>query len=858
MTELLHASDDTAGNLDDVPMHWRNDVVKTIENVEQCWSRGLVGGITELRGWITQMQRLSGFSREVCKQLYLAMSRCLALDREGSPSRVDIQQAFVRMGGVQHTCNMMMLRLSDEVIVAHVLNVLTAALQNSPLVAESFQLQEPHHLKLVLRTIERHRASWEVAEAGCKLIGHMCSHTAVDQGDNRPIRAKSHRECQNVLAREGAMDIVVEIIELYSKEVKALANRAEVMKQSKLREAAAASTRVVSEEISLGKPQLTTKKVPTTLGLKDRIAKVQANLELRNAWQRVIDKELITGKVQEAALQALNLLIEGNTDTTRQLAGTLWVQHMNVVLSVGESFMAKAEKLADAKYHKQKKKVDSDSEDESVGGLSPTAGRPREMGRKVQVPEGEARKAMTSLESLSHKLHIAVDVLRGHTSRDRPSLAVKACVFALQLLKHHKTQVEKVNHNAEWMRRGAAIGRSDPARDDDRRAHAPFGVILTTVQAIISTIRTHIENASVLTAAMSLLAELRSNALLSVPAGTQVEGSSAVKAFQALLVEAGGKDTEWLMRQAARLLVKAAKNTEPGDHRIVEFGVKPPDLEGNGHWLTPRMRRAADQARLLAELLAGDALGGSWGEYGEPGRWKKVLTRRDGLAAIAQLKEDERQAAAMGIGLEQYRAQTALKEFVQAYDDASTSSGSGSYLQPDEEVEEEDLMGEQEWARAVGFGVHDQVDFDRMWRKPITDAIRRCLPEQAPKGSIWAQEAEAKKKKLAADAVVLGVSLDDSLDELLVVEMLESEQGKLRVQATVRPQDKLQSNVIEMRAAELSKPESAAKSITCELSKNLSKSGNLLPKYGLRVKFRAKSASSPSLASLKKRMDDLA
>lgn len=110
-----------------------------------------------------------------------------------------------------------------------------------------------------------------------------------------------------------------------------------------------------------------------------------------------------------------------------------------------------------------------------------------------------------------------------------------------------------------------------------------------------------------------------------------------------------------------------------------------------------------------------------------------------------------------------------------------------------------------------------------------------------------------RKKKLAEDAAARGVSLEDSLDELLVVEMLESEQGRLKVQARVNPQDKLQSNVINLRAKDLTKPESTSKNITGELAKSLTKSGYILPKYGLGVKLRMGSCSAASLASPNRR-----
>eukprot|EP00930_Biecheleria_cincta_P033006 TRINITY_DN22863_c0_g2_i1.p1 TRINITY_DN22863_c0_g2~~TRINITY_DN22863_c0_g2_i1.p1 ORF type:complete len:881 (+),score=173.95 TRINITY_DN22863_c0_g2_i1:32-2644(+) len=861
---------DTLGDLSDVPMQRRQEVIGVLTNVKQLWSAGCVGSISELRTWISQMERLSGFSREVCKQLCLAMSRCLAADREGSPSRIDMQQAFVRMGGVRHTCNMMMLRLADEVIVSHVVNLLTAAVQNSPLAAEAFQRDGRNNLKLVLRSIERHRKCWEVAEAGCKLIGHICSCTSSDKGDHMPVRTKAHRDCQRFLTREGAMDMAVDIIEAYIDDVKQAANKAGMLMQEKIKEAETKTKQ--SDEVMLGNPKLSDK-LPgmggKRLGLKERIMKVQANLEIRQAWQKVIDKELVAGKVQEAALQALNLLIVGNADTARQLAGTLWVQHMNSVLDVGESFLGMAQKQAAdtqkaKKAAKDQKKglrsalADAEGSDSESSDAGPIASRKRKKEKNVEVPQGESRKAMTSLETLSHKLHISVDVLRGRAAKDKPSLAVKACVLASTILQHHRTLLERTNQRCEQKCKETAFKLGASYREEDREVLTPFGHIFTAIAAVVSIIRTHIENSSVITAAMRVLAQLRTSALLSVPAGMQVRGAPAVKAFQALLIEAGGNDVEWLMRQAARRLVQAARTSEQGDHRMALLGALPADLEGNGEWLTPRMRRDADRSRVFAETLAGDALKGSWAQGGEPGRWEQVLARRQKLAEEDRLRGELRQATEMGMDLEEYRSHVAATALTELKNDTS-SQGSNSQVDdvgvedPDiPNFEEENLYGEQEWVRAVGFGVHDDEDFDRVWKKPITDAIMRCLPPQAPPGSKWALDAEKKRQKLIEAAAALGVPVDDFIDELLVVEMLESVQGKLRIRATVRPQDKIQRNVIDMRGNALTLPENTSKMVTCEVAKKLTKNGYLLPKFGLSVKLTKRSESAPSLQATKR------
>jgi len=437
---------------------------------------------------------------------------------------------------------------------------------------------------------------------------------------------------------------------------------------------------------------------------------------------------------------------------------------------------------------------------------------------------------------------------------------VKACVLALTLLQNHRILLERTNYKGQNQMRQTAFKLGATLREDDRDVLTPFGHIFTAISAIVAIIRTHIENSMVITVAMRVLAELRATALLSVPAGMQVRGGPAVKAFQALLIEAGGKDVEWLMQQAARRLVKAEQVSQAGDRRIAEMAMKPSDLRGNGEWLTPRLRQDADKARTVAIGLAGDALRGTWENAGEPGRWEKIHARRQEHAEEAKLREELSNANEMGMNLEEYREHVATlnrESLNEASSQGSDSQGEEDVAENDPNVvnwEEEQLYGEQEWVRAIGFGVPDVEDFDRVWRKPITEAIARCLPQKAPPDSLWAQKAEEQKKKLMQGAAALGVPLDDTIDELLVVEMLESVQGKLRIKATIRPQDKIQDNLVEMRGNMLAQPVNTSKLVTCELAKNLTKNGFLLPKYGLNVKLNKRSASAPSLAAMKKQL----
>eukprot|EP00931_Biecheleriopsis_adriatica_P028166 TRINITY_DN16840_c0_g1_i2.p1 TRINITY_DN16840_c0_g1~~TRINITY_DN16840_c0_g1_i2.p1 ORF type:complete len:896 (+),score=237.28 TRINITY_DN16840_c0_g1_i2:90-2777(+) len=845
------------GDLSDCPAHWRQEVIGVIRRMRSLWKLGNPGAISELREWINAMQRLSGFSRQVCLNLTMAMSRCLAADRKGKlPSAADVQGAFVRMGGVKHACEMMMLRLDDEIIVGHVVRVLAAAVQNSPLAAEAFQRDGLNNLKLVLRSIERHKTCEEVAEAGCLLMGHLCSITASDRGPLNPVRTKAHRDCQDVLTREGAIELAVEIISIYIKDVKDLANKATLLMQEKLAEVEKQQRQneMRGDEVFMA-PKI--KKTVGKLGLKDRIMKVQANIELRQAWQKVIDKEAPAGRVQEAAVQALILMSVGNLNTTRQLGGCLWVQHTNLVLDLGESFIGAAKDKAEAA--KSRTRLSSDSDDDSQDGLG---GGTRQRGKvkKVELPQGEARRSMTSLESLAFKCHLCVDVLRGRACKDRPSLAVKACRLTLLVLEHHKSLLVKANNSGAHQCREVAVrirgapGSLYKVPEEDRTVEAPFNALHGLMAALMVVVRTHIENATVLTAVMATIAELRVTAMLSTPAGMEANGAAAEKAWQALLTSAGGQDVEVLMRAASKKFVSALHDTEKGDFRMKTMGLAPTELEGNGEWLTPRARKETGKMQKVIEVLSADALRGTWGKKGEPGRWENVLERKAMLAEQAAEREELRLAKENDMTVEEWRAHLELQKPPEPSEHSDLDSDLGGIGEADEDEDkpdftEEDFNVDNFYTRAVGFGAHDQEDFDRMWRKPITEAILRCLPGQADPNSVWAQKAADAKAKVREEAAALGIPVEDSLDELLVVEMLESVQGKLVVRATVQPQDRIQQNVIDMRAGDLMKPVNTAKSITCELSKGLKKNGYLLPKYGIHVKMK-KAVSTSKLPTI--------
>ncbi|CAE7217927.1 glpF6 [Symbiodinium natans] len=855
------------GDLSDVPAQRLKEVKGIIKSIRDLWRSGRVGSVSHLREWIDTLQRLSGLSRQVCLQLCVAMSRCLAAERKDEkPSRVDLQLAFVRMGGSRHACHMMMLRLDDANIVTHVVRLLAASVENAPLAAEALQRDNLDNVKLIMRSMERHVASAEVSEAGCLLIGHLCSGTAAKSGDLRPVRVKAHRDCQNSLCREGAMETIVDILTLHMKEVRSCANKAHMMMQEKVKEAEIKRQR--QEEVELG---LVRERAPVNtfssakLGLKDRIMKVQANLELRAAWQKLVDKEVMGGRVMNAALQALLLLVVGNSGALRQLSGNFFAYHMNKLLDLGEEFLdaakeAKEEK--DMRRGKRKPSTEAESESEFEDGKNKPPPRMRNKMGKVEVPTGPERQAMGSLESLSLKCQVLVDALRGHAAKDRPAIVVKTCRLFLLIFEHHKALVQKANDQGRNRCRHVELKLRNTVVAEDRQFDEIFKHMASMKTALISALRTHSENSPVISAVFSVLARLRELALLSAPAGMPVAGSEAEKHWQAALVQAGGEDTEWIVRQAATRLRRALEETKKGDHRIETQGLKPQELQGNGEWLTPRLREEVRNMIEVAEGLGADAFKARWAEAEEPDRWNAIYRKQQQLAAQAKYREDKIKAKELGITYEEFhRRELAEIAEREAAEDESSSSGISGFTGDAEEVgevvveeeelnfEEEDVFGQQQWVRAIGFGQHDEEDFDRVWRKPFTDAFMRALPERAPPGSVWAIEAAQRRREIIEQAEKSGEPLEDpDMDELLQIEMLESLQGKLKIRALVRAQDQIQANIIEGRDAkgnELLDPAETSKSIIHEVSKGFKKQGYMIPKYGFTVRLQKRAAGHP-------------
>merc|ERR1711933_417886 len=91
----------------------------------------------------------------------------------------------------------------------------------------------------------------------------------------------------------------------------------------------------------------------------------------------------------------------------------------------------------------------------------------------------------------------------------------------------------------------------------------------------------------------------------------------------------------------------------------------------------------------------------------------------------------------------------------------------------------------------------------------------------------------SSEKKLSVDAQQ---QQPDSLDNLLDIQLVHSEPGKLRVRCVVNPENRVHMKVADIRLKELCEPGNLA--VTSALSKTLRKNGALLPTHGMHITTR--------------------
>eukprot|EP00933_Yihiella_yeosuensis_P027217 TRINITY_DN21109_c0_g1_i1.p1 TRINITY_DN21109_c0_g1~~TRINITY_DN21109_c0_g1_i1.p1 ORF type:complete len:590 (-),score=126.77 TRINITY_DN21109_c0_g1_i1:329-2056(-) len=496
-----------------------------------------------------------------------------------------------------------------------------------------------------------------------------------------------------------------------------------------------------------------------------------------------------------------------------------------------------------------------------------------------RVPKGEKRRALSTLETFQQKMEFVLDILRSRCCKDRPWLAQRGCRLLLLVLKHYKDIAMRVSTQGKVAIQDETVkllGCTVPG--EDAKLEAPFQSLNPALKVLLETLKAHQHNSQNIIVALACLAELKQIALLLVPAGAEIGGAWAKKAWHSALQKTlEGRETEFLLRKVADRVVLASKTTQQVEFAMQLSNVPQSRVQGGVEFLTPRLRQFVDRASLTAHSLASDAVSGHWTDNeGEPGRRDEMQLRKAYLEEIAREKQERLEAEYRAAHPELFVVEV---EEVQSpkekdglsedeseaegeQDEKSEKEGSEAKKEEAEDSDDEDLpdiwqdslWGHEQikpdniYSRAIGFGVHDEDDFDRLWRQPLTDALERTFPPEAAPNSKWATRAAAARR---AENLKNGVPEEeaDAIDDLIELEMIESIQGKLKARVIVRPRDRIQQNVSFARADQFIKPENVSNTLTAEVSKALRRSGNLLPKYGLGIKVLRRPASTGKLIS---------
>jgi len=869
------------GDLSDVPQHRLQEVVSLLRSFPS--PEDDPGAATELRNWLDCLARLSGFSRELTVQLCHTIAQCLEAprgpDRGLGATRENLQQGFVRMGGVRNLINTLLLRLDDPLVVAAAARVLAAAVQDSPLAAEALRADGDGNVRLLLRAIERHGSNSAVVEHGCVLMAHLCAPTPRGGTEVAPVRSRAHRHSQKLLAGEGAMDLVVGFLGQSVLDVKVKASRAEEL-----------HAKALGSDDVIAAPQKKSGQAQSVVS--DSVMRTKASIELRQAWVKLSTLEATAARIQEAALQALLLLSYGNKEMIQMLAGALWCW-----ASAREKKPLASAAANGARSVKPKK-------GKGKGRESKKKGKGPEQPPSDGLPQGEARCSLDTLAGFEKANGLLVMVLRGRAARDRPPLAARACRLLSLLAEYRLDVLRQIESRRSVELAEQMVSLHCDLPPNDRKPRAPFAPLEDVVQSLTELLRLHSEDAPLLATAVTTIAHFRAVALLSTPAGVAL-GSDALKSeWQDLLAKAELQDE---LRTAERVMLKAVELTDTGVHRMGQVGACPDQLTGADVWLTPRMRGACADAARHAGQLAGDILASRW-HRGNPDRLERMANAGPVGQAAGQARHGKRSASrggrTLGISMSEaspsspsedsqnsdltfnrngltstrngqdmhkHRCSTVVPRLLAATlqklaeegpmadpkpmknstgmdsvsrsprSDASATDSKSQELRSAAKPGE--LLQAPAYTRALGYGVHDDHDFDLVWRKPLTGALATSLsmPVVGRGGEpLPMAEAEALGDVLAG----------------LDISLVESKPGLLKARCVIPSVDRLHQNVTDLRLKQITQSGQAAKELTPALTKAMRKNGCLLPTYGLNFVIKkgrrapACSHSSPSLAAV--------
>eukprot|EP00927_Polykrikos_kofoidii_P042694 TRINITY_DN36741_c0_g1_i1.p1 TRINITY_DN36741_c0_g1~~TRINITY_DN36741_c0_g1_i1.p1 ORF type:complete len:914 (+),score=191.33 TRINITY_DN36741_c0_g1_i1:247-2988(+) len=837
------------GDLSDVPPANLEEVEMVLEALQELDPSTL--GIDGLRKYLQLLSRMQGFSREATLQILTVLVQCMT-SSGGPVSMESIQQGFVRMGGVKQTIHVLLLRLSDAAVVAKCAQTLAAGVQGSPLSAEAMLNSGGGDVRLLLRAIERHVSDDDVALQGCTLISNICAELPRPDTDVQQARARAHRECQRLIAESGAIDLLVEVLTTSLDKVKEVATKAQKMYDE--------------HTSNMGGTSVVVRKRPGKGGAKPKadLAKGNKAEEIRAAWAKVGTVEGSSAKVQDSALQALVLVACANPDTIRILAGVFWMrgklrqaeeEKTSPPLPGGKGGGVPLEgKLKNKDQSKARQSISSTGK-HSARSSSRHSRSSSKISDVGSVLDSVDTYKLGTIDSLALTLMLPIEVLQSQTAKDRPALGAKACRLLSMICELHLKMAAQVEEAARVHSLRTTI-HNDPSNSS--MDQAPFALLEPIIGTLVHNLHLQNHDVPLISSALTGLMQLRSIVLRTAPPGGDIRTVEVRQAWGKLLSDAQ-KNNE--LRKAAQALEHALHQTEVGNQRLGRGGLHPSELTGDGSWLTPRMRDSAQKSVMHAYELISDTLTKSWSK-GEPGREEKLTkAREDAAAAAAAAAKAAAEAAAEAQGKSSGKGRGKGKKVKGIKFDSSSSSSSEEEAEAShqkskgkkgkgkgrgkgkngtfgatEDEEDAQWKASRPWVRALGFGVHDEEDFDRIWRQPLTEVFGRSFSQPAIRSG-----ADIDASGKAAGSSNLPRKLDTTAlegQDDMSIDFLESAPGKLRVRVVVPSRNKVRQNVNDIRMQHLLDQNFVARGVTQEIAKQLRNKGCLMPKYGLQVSIR--------------------
>lgn len=174
-----------------------------------------------------------------------------------------------------------------------------------------------------------------------------------------------------------------------------------------------------------------------------------------------------------------------------------------------------------------------------------------------------------------------------------------------------------------------------------------------------------------------------------------------------------------------------------------DLEVPPTEFTGNGAWLTPRLKAFTKGVVEHSALLASDVFTVGW-EGGEPAREVRITKLKarqvqaeqtEKAVAIAPAKTEEKES---GTSSSSDSAGSSSRQSLMNRRGKGAGRGRGrrkprGHSHTQDEAEEDlgrlDPMKTRDWIRALGFQRHDEDDFDRAWREPLTQVRGRSFSE---------------------------------------------------------------------------------------------------------------------------------